>query len=127
MRVEHWATALNQPAVAAASMLGDRDAVYDELPYFYTDQYELGMEHVGHIDAGNVAGSGAGYDQMGIRGDTTRREFIACWITADRVVAGMAVNVWDVIEPIKTLIRFRTPTDTTRLADPALPLPTAAH
>jgi 3-phenylpropionate/trans-cinnamate dioxygenase ferredoxin reductase subunit len=113
IRVEHWANALNQPATAAASMLG-QDASYDELPYFYTDQYDLGMEYLGLPDADA---------EVVIRGDRTGREFIAFWLdAAGRVQAGMNVNVWDVVEPIKALIRSRQPVDAKRLADPDVPL-----
>jgi 3-phenylpropionate/trans-cinnamate dioxygenase ferredoxin reductase subunit len=113
IRVEHWANALNQPATAAAAMLG-RPASYDELPYFYTDQYDLGMEYVGLPDADA---------EVVIRGDRAGREFIAFWLDGDqRVQAGMNVNVWDVVEPIKALIRSRTPVDRSRLADPDVPL-----
>ncbi|GGO08309.1 pyridine nucleotide-disulfide oxidoreductase [Microbispora rosea subsp. aerata] len=116
IRVEHWANALKQPAVAAATMLG-RDAVYEDLPYFYTDQYDLGMEYVGHVEPG-------GYDQVVFRGDVAAREFIAFWLSGDRVLAGMNVNVWDVVEPIKQLIRTRTPVTPQALADPDQPLET---
>ena len=96
IRVEHWANALNQPATAAASMLG-QDATYTELPYFYTDQYDLGMEYVGYVEPD-------GYDQVVFRGDVGAREFIAFWLKGGRVLAGMNVNVWDVIDPIKAII-----------------------
>ena len=114
IRVEHWANALNQPAVAAASMLG-REARYDELPYFFTDQYDLGMEYHGYVEPG-------GYDDVVFRGDRAGREFIAFWLAGGRVLAGMNVNVWDVGEPIKALIRSGTPVDTDRLADVQVPL-----
>ncbi|WP_037818439.1 MULTISPECIES: NAD(P)/FAD-dependent oxidoreductase [Amycolatopsis] len=112
VRVEHWANALNQPAVAAAGMLGKND-VYDELPYFYTDQYDLGMEFLGTID---------GYDRVVFRGDVPGLEFIAFWLKDNRVVAGMNVNIWEVTEPVKALIRSRRPIDPDRLADPGAPL-----
>ncbi|MEU8196499.1 FAD-dependent oxidoreductase [Microbispora amethystogenes] len=114
VRVEHWANALKQPAVAAATMLG-REAVYDDLPYFYTDQYDLGMEYVGHVEPG-------GYDQVVFRGDVAARRFVAFWLRGGRVLAGMNVNVWDVVEPIKALIRAGTPVDPHALADPDRPL-----
>ena len=112
LRVEHWSNALNQPAVAAAGMLGKND-VYDELPYFFTDQYDLGMEFLGTID---------GYDRVVSRGDVPGREFIAFWLKDNRVLAGMNVNVWEVTEPIKALIRSRRPIDPDRLAAPEVPL-----
>jgi len=112
VRVEHWANALNQPAVAAAGMLGE-EAAYDELPYFFTDQYDLGMEYLGAID---------GHDRVVVRGDLAGREFIAFWLKENRVLAGMNVNVWDVTDPIKALIRSRATVDPARLADVSVPL-----
>jgi 3-phenylpropionate/trans-cinnamate dioxygenase ferredoxin reductase component len=114
IRVEHWANALSQPATAAASMLG-KDASYEELPYFFTDQYDLGMEYTGYVEPG-------GYDQVVFRGDTAAREFIAFWLRDNRVLAGMNVNVWDVTEQIKTLVLSGASVDPARLADPDTPL-----
>ena len=114
IRVEHWANARQQPKAAAASMLGN-DASYDELPYFYTDQYDLGMEYVGFVEPG-------GYDRVVFRGDVAGREFIAFWLSNDRVIAGMNVNVWDVTDPIKNLIRSGDPVTAEALADASTPL-----
>ncbi|MGZ4533271.1 MAG: NAD(P)/FAD-dependent oxidoreductase [Mycobacteriaceae bacterium] len=114
IRVEHWANALNQPATAATGMLG-REATFDALPYFYTDQYDLGMEYVGYAEPD-------GYDQVVVRGDLDTREFVAFWLNQGQLVAGMNVNIWDVTDPIKALIRSRTQLDTTRLTDPNVPL-----
>jgi 3-phenylpropionate/trans-cinnamate dioxygenase ferredoxin reductase subunit len=114
IRVEHWANALNQPAVAASSMLG-KEASYDRLPYFYTDQYDLGMEYTGYVPAGRT-------DDVVIRGDLASREYIAFWLVDGKVAAGMNVNVWDVTDDIKTLIRSGRPADRDRLADPSVPL-----
>jgi 3-phenylpropionate/trans-cinnamate dioxygenase ferredoxin reductase subunit len=113
IRTEHWANALKQPAVAAAAMLG-KPASYDELPYFFTDQYDLGMEYVGHAPS---------YQRVVFRGDVDRREFVAFWLDADdRVLAGMNVNIWDVLDDVKSLIRSKSPVDPIRLADPDVPL-----
>jgi 3-phenylpropionate/trans-cinnamate dioxygenase ferredoxin reductase subunit len=114
IRVEHWANALNQPATAARAMLG-QDVAYDRLPYFYTDQYDLGMEYVGYVEPG-------GYDRVVTRGDVGKREFIAFWLSQGRLLAGMNVNIWDVSEQIGRLIRAGKPVDPDRLADPAVPL-----
>lgn len=111
-RVEHWANALNHPASVAASMLG-KDAAYDELPYFFTDQYDLGMEFIGHA---------APEDDVVVRGDETGRELIAFWVRDGRVRAGMNVNVWEVVDDIKALVRSKQQIDLTRLADPDVPL-----
>jgi len=113
IRTEHWANALKQPAVAAAGMLG-KSAEYTELPYFFTDQYDLGMEYVGYASSS---------DRVVFRGDVDGREFVAFWLDADeRVLAGMNVNVWDVVDDVQALIRSRAVVDTDRLADPAVPL-----
>ncbi|MFJ4467970.1 NAD(P)/FAD-dependent oxidoreductase [Streptomyces sp. NPDC089424] len=114
LRVEHWANALNQPATAAQSMLG-KEAVYDRLPYFYTDQYDLGMEYTGYVAPG-------GYDRVVFRGDTAAREFVAFWMSGNRVLAGMNVNVWDVIDDIRDLVLSRAGVDDARLRDPGVPL-----
>ncbi|MEU5793634.1 NAD(P)/FAD-dependent oxidoreductase [Streptomyces lavendulae] len=114
IRVEHWANALNGGPAAARSMLG-QDTVYDRVPYFFTDQYDLGMEYSGWAPPGS-------YDQVVIRGDVGKREFIAFWVGEGRVLAGMNVNVWNVTEQIQRLIRSRAQVDTDALADPHLPL-----
>ncbi|MFE6859316.1 NAD(P)/FAD-dependent oxidoreductase [Nocardia sp. NPDC057668] len=115
IRVEHWANALNQPAVAAATMLG-RPAVYDRLPYFFTDQYDLGMEYTGYVARKQET-------RVVVRGDVGAREFVALWLdSGNRVLAGMNVNVWDVTDRIKELILSGAPADPDRLADTAVPL-----
>lgn len=115
IRVEHWATALNQPTTAAAAILGE-DAQWSDLPYFYTDQYDLGMEYIGHVPRGTP-------DDVVIRGDLAGREFIAFWLGEDgRVLAGMNVNIWDVVDDVKALILSGQPVDRERLADPSTDL-----
>jgi 3-phenylpropionate/trans-cinnamate dioxygenase ferredoxin reductase component len=112
IRVEHWANALNQGPVAARNMLGQAVA-YEELPYFFSDQYDVGMEYSGYA---------TDWDEVVFRGDPASREFVAFWIADDRVVAGMNVNVWDVNEHVQALIRARRPVDHARLTDPSVPL-----
>ncbi|MEA2428618.1 MAG: 3-phenylpropionate/trans-cinnamate dioxygenase ferredoxin reductase component [Thermoleophilaceae bacterium] len=106
LRVEHWANALNQGPAAARSMLGT-PVSYDRVPYFFSDQYDVGMEYSGHA---------VGWDSVVIRGDLGAREFIAFWLKDGRVLAGMNVNVWDVTEPIQALVRSGTRVDPGRLA-----------
>ncbi|MET1043617.1 MAG: FAD-dependent oxidoreductase [Microbacteriaceae bacterium] len=114
MRNEHWATAIASGKVAARSMLG-ASAVLDDIPYFYTDQYDLGMEYSGYPPLTPDA-------TVIYRGDVATREFIAFWVSADdRVVAGMNVNVWDVNEQVQQLIAGGRPVHRARLADPAVP------
>jgi 3-phenylpropionate/trans-cinnamate dioxygenase ferredoxin reductase component len=112
IRVEHWANALHQGPVAARAMLGEPD-VYDRLPYFFSDQYDVGMEYAGFART---------WDRVIFRGDPATREFIAFWLSGNRVVAGMNVNVWDVIDPIQRLIGERVAVDDRRLADSDVPL-----
>jgi len=114
VRVEHWANALNQPQVAARAMLG-QDVAYDLVPYFYTDQYDLGMEYAGYVEPG-------GYDRVVFRGDVEGREFVAFWLRCGRVLAGMNVNIWDVNEMIQAIVRGGRTVDASRLADPGVPL-----
>jgi 3-phenylpropionate/trans-cinnamate dioxygenase ferredoxin reductase subunit len=112
IRVEHWANALNGGPAAAKAMLG-QDVVYDRLPYFFTDQYDLGMEY---------SGLGGADQRVVTRGDVDGREFVAFWLDGDRVRAAMNVNVWDVTDDLQALIRADGPVDDARLADPGVPL-----
>jgi 3-phenylpropionate/trans-cinnamate dioxygenase ferredoxin reductase subunit len=112
IRVEHWANALNQGPAAARNMLG-RDEPYARIPYFFSDQYDVGMEYSGYATR---------WDQVVFRGDPSGGEFIAFWLDGERVVAGMNVNVWDVTDAIQALIRDRVPVDPRVLADQDTPL-----
>ncbi len=114
IRVEHWANALNGGPAAARSMLG-QEVSYDRVPYFFSDQYELGMETCGLPEPGR-------YDQVVYRGDREGLEFIAFWLADGAVVAGMNVNVWDVTDDIQALIRSGQAVDVARLTDPDVPL-----
>src|SRR2546423_4898167 len=80
LRVEHWANALNQPATAARAMLGKQGVSYDRLPYFFSDQYDVGMEYVGHASE---------WDEVVLRGDPDAPEFIAFWLEDGAVTAGV--------------------------------------
>lgn len=108
LRVEHWANALNQGPAAARAMLG-QDVSYDRIPYFFSDQYDAGMEYSGYATE---------WDEVVFRGDPASREFIAFWLSDQRVVAGMNLNVWDVTEHVQALIRSRQVIDAPALADP---------
>ncbi|HEY9439256.1 MAG TPA: FAD-dependent oxidoreductase [Streptomyces sp.] len=118
LRVEHWANALNTGPAAARAMLG-QEVVYDRVPYFFSDQYDLGLEYSGWAPPGS-------YDQVVIRGDAGKREFIAFWLKDRRVLAGMNVNVWDVTETVQKLIRGGQRIDPDALGDPSVPLDTLA-
>jgi 3-phenylpropionate/trans-cinnamate dioxygenase ferredoxin reductase component len=107
LRVEHWANALNQGPAAARAMVG-KPVSYDEIPYFFSDQYDSGMEYCGYATE---------WDEVVFRGDVEGREFIAFWLAGGRVVAGLNMNVWDVNDSIRELIRSRETVDPVRLAD----------
>jgi 3-phenylpropionate/trans-cinnamate dioxygenase ferredoxin reductase subunit len=108
LRVEHWANAVNQGATAGRNAAGGHDR-YDRLPYFFSDQYDLGLEYVGYADPA---------DRVVIRGDRDKRAFIAFWQRDGIVTAAMNVNVWDVVDDLKALVAAATPVDPARLADP---------
>jgi len=112
IRVEHWANALNQGTTAGRNAAGQRD-VYDRLPYFFSDQYDLSLEYVGHHTPG---------DETVVRGDLDGRKFVAFWHQDGVLTAAMAVNVWDVIDDLKALVAGGQPVELARLADPAEPL-----
>jgi 3-phenylpropionate/trans-cinnamate dioxygenase ferredoxin reductase component len=112
IRIEHWANALNQGPAAARNMLGRKEP-YDRLPYFFSDQYDVGMEY---------SGFATNWNEVVFRGAPESREFIAFWLAEGRVVAGMNVNVWDVNEQVQALIRAGRPVDRARLQDPDVPL-----
>jgi NADPH-dependent 2,4-dienoyl-CoA reductase/sulfur reductase-like enzyme len=122
IRVEHWSNALNGGPAAARAMLGQQ-VEYARVPYFFTDQYDLGMEYAGYVEPG-------GYDQVVFRGDPSTvdgkaPEFLAFWLSRGRVLAGMNVNVWDVQDDIQALVRAGyagKPVDAAKLADPAVVL-----
>ncbi|AXT86146.1 ferredoxin reductase [Aeromicrobium sp. A1-2] len=110
VRVEHWDNAIRQGVLAGRALL-DKDGTYDWQPYFFTDQYDLGMEYVGRASAD---------DAVVIRGDLASGEFIAFWLAQDVVRAGMNVNVWDVNDALRALVGRAV--DRERLADPGVPL-----
>jgi 3-phenylpropionate/trans-cinnamate dioxygenase ferredoxin reductase subunit len=112
LRVEHWDNAKRQGRAAAANMLGQAKP-YDRIPYFYSDQYDIGMEYTGLASPD---------DQVVSRGDRQRREFIAFWLRDGRVMAGMNVNIWDVAPEIERLVASRVRVDATHLADVRRPL-----
>jgi 3-phenylpropionate/trans-cinnamate dioxygenase ferredoxin reductase component len=112
LRVEHWANALNQGTTAGVNAAGGTER-YTRLPYFFSDQYDLGMEYVGHSDPN---------DAVVVRGSLANRQFIAFWHRHGIVTAAMNVNVWDVVEQLKAVIAAARPLDPKRLANPAVPL-----
>jgi len=115
IRMEHWANALNQGKAAARNMLSQDSQMtaYTKLPYFYSDQYDLGMEYNGYA---------TGWDRVVLRGDRAERRFLAFWLKDGRVLAGMNANVWDQGDDIKALIRGAATVDADALSDQSVPL-----
>ena len=114
IRIEHWANARRQGLAAGKSIAGD-EVVYDELPYFFSDQYDVGMEYVGYA---------TDWDEVVIRGSKEEREFIAFWLKDGQIQAGMNVNIWDVSDTIAALIKSERSVDLAALADPDVDLAT---
>jgi 3-phenylpropionate/trans-cinnamate dioxygenase ferredoxin reductase component len=112
LRVEHWANALNQGTTAGANAAGGAEQ-YTRLPYFFSDQYDLGLEYIGHSDPD---------DAVVVRGSLDDRQFIAFWHRRGVVTAAMNVNVFDVVEELEAIIAGGRPLDPKRLVDPAIPL-----
>jgi 3-phenylpropionate/trans-cinnamate dioxygenase ferredoxin reductase subunit len=112
LRVEHWDNAKRQGRAAAGNMLG-KAKPYERIPYFYSDQYDLGMEYRGFAPR---------WDEVVIRGDQASGEFIAFWLLDGRVAAAMNVNIWDLGEDLDRLVSPGVRVDARRLADPTQPL-----
>lgn len=114
LRVDHWASADEGGAAAGRSMLGE-DVSYDVVPYFFSDQYDTGLEYAGHVPRGTST-------ELVLRGDPAGNAFMAFWLADGQLLAGLQVNMWDTIEDVKTLIRSHAVVDAGRLADPDRPL-----
>jgi 3-phenylpropionate/trans-cinnamate dioxygenase ferredoxin reductase subunit len=114
LRVEHWDNALHQPEAVASSILWEH-APYDRLPYFFSDQYDLGLEYTGWVDP-TVP------HEVVLRGDEESGRFMAFWLRGGRVAAGVGVNEWGQVDDVQALIRSRAVVDTSALADPDVPL-----
>jgi 3-phenylpropionate/trans-cinnamate dioxygenase ferredoxin reductase subunit len=114
IRVEHWANARNAAPFAARAMLGQQVS-YDRMPYFYTDQYDIGMEYTGYVEPG-------GYDRLVTRGDVSGERFVAFWLLDGRVQAAMHVNDWDAMKPMRAIVTARAEIAPDQLADPNVPL-----
>ncbi|MDQ4086148.1 MAG: FAD-dependent oxidoreductase [Actinomycetota bacterium] len=114
VRVEHWANAHDGGQAAGRAML-DQEVVYDVVPFFFSDQYDTGMEYAGYVPRG-------ARPTVVLRGDVDAREFMAFWLDDGRLLAGMHMNVWDTIDDVQALIRAGERLDPERLADPGVPL-----
>ncbi|MEU7481898.1 FAD-dependent oxidoreductase [Lentzea sp. NPDC042327] len=107
VRVEHWANAKDQGTHVAGSLLG-LDEPYQKSPYFFTDQYDLGMEYRG------LAGPD---DELVVRGELESRQFIAFWLRDGRLRAAMNVNVWDHGTALQALVDAQATVTPTQLRE----------
>jgi 3-phenylpropionate/trans-cinnamate dioxygenase ferredoxin reductase subunit len=115
VRVEHWQNAKDTGKSAAKAILG-QDVAHDAIPFFFTDQFDLGMEYAGYVPRGTS------YDVV-LRGDPASGAYLAFWLDDDRhVLAGMHVNTWGAIDAIQDLIRSKKQVDPGRLADSSVEL-----
>jgi 3-phenylpropionate/trans-cinnamate dioxygenase ferredoxin reductase subunit len=118
VRVEHWANA-NDGGLAAGRSMATADVTYDPIPFFFSDQYDAGLEYAGYVPRDSGA-------EVVLRGEPSSNEFMAFWVVPEgdgvRVLAGMHVNVWDTIDAVQQLVRDHTVVDRDRLADPSVPL-----
>ncbi len=118
LRVEHWANA-NDSGLAAGRSMAGVDITYDPVPFFFSDQYDAGLEYAGYVP------KDAGADLV-VRGDLASNEFMAFWVVPAgdgvTVLAGMHVNVWDTIDAVQALIREGRVVSRDRLADASIPL-----
>jgi 3-phenylpropionate/trans-cinnamate dioxygenase ferredoxin reductase component len=108
VRVEHWANAKDQGAHVAGNLMGGAEP-YAASPFFFSDQYDLGLEFRGVADPL--------VDELVVRGDLAAREFIAFWVRGDEVRAAMNVNVWDAGDVLSALVDGDSRVERTKLAD----------
>ncbi|MEK8227494.1 FAD/NAD(P)-binding oxidoreductase [Oerskovia sp. M15] len=99
LRVEHWSVALETGPHVARAMLGSREP-YDKLPYFFSDQYDVGMEYLGFVED-------PAETEVVVSGSLESNELVAFWVAGDRVQAGMAVNTWEQMERVEELVGRR--------------------
>jgi 3-phenylpropionate/trans-cinnamate dioxygenase ferredoxin reductase component len=114
IRVEHWQNALNQGPAAARSMLGN-DEPYDEVPWFWSDQYDFNLQYAGfHTE----------WDEFVVRGSMEERNFVAFYRKDGRVLAAVAANRGRDLRRSMRLIKAQRPVDATKLQDPDVDLRT---
>ncbi len=108
VRVEHWSNAKDQGAHVAGNLLGGSDP-YTASPYFFSDQYDLGMEYRGLADPFA--------DELVVRGDLDTREFVAFWLRDGAVTAAMNVNMWDDGDALQSLVDSQARVEPAKLVD----------
>ncbi|RSO01262.1 oxidoreductase [Streptomyces sp. WAC 05379] len=115
--VHHWDNALQGPRTVAADILGQTPAVYDPVPYFWSEQFGRFVQYAGHHAAA---------DTTLWRGDPSGPAWSVCWLRDDRLVALLAVGRPRDLAQGRRLIESGTPMNTELMTDPARPLKAAA-
>jgi 3-phenylpropionate/trans-cinnamate dioxygenase ferredoxin reductase component len=116
MRVEHWQNGVKQGAAAARSMLG-RGQPYDEVHWFWSDQFDANIQY---------AGFHAAWDRMVVRGSLAERKFLAFYLAEDRLESVVAINQGRDVRRALPIIKSRVAVDPARLEDPTVDLRTLA-
>ncbi len=112
IRLESWENAQNQAIAAAKSML-DKGAAYTEVPWFWSDQYDVNIQ---------LAGLPVDCDQTVLRGDPDAPEFIEFYLKDGRIDGAAAMNNPRDLRFTKRLIQAQKIVDPAQLADPAVKL-----
>ncbi len=82
LRLESVHNALEQAKTAASNICGE-DASYAQVPWFWSDQYDLKLQ---------IAGLSQGYDEVVLRGDPQTRSFSCLYLRDGQLIAVDAVN-----------------------------------
>lgn len=112
LRLESWANAQNQAIAVGRTMAGD-PVSYDDLPWFWSDQYDLNIQMVGLFSPGR---------EQVVRGDPSAHSFSLFQLEGGRIVAAASVNAPRDLKHAKQLIKKAKPVDAVSLADVAIPL-----
>lgn len=112
LRVEHWQNAMKQGAAAARSMMG-KGTPYEELHWFWSDQYDVNIQYAGFHRT---------WDRLAFRGSVEDRQFSAFYLNDGRVDAVVAFNRPKDVRMAMPLIRRRALVDPAQLSDTATDL-----
>ena len=107
LRLESVHNAVEQAKTAASNICG-KQSHYSQVPWFWSDQYDLKLQ---------IAGLSTGYDDVVIRGNPADRSFACLYLKDGILIATDAVNSPREFVQSKALIAARTVVDRDRLAD----------
>jgi 3-phenylpropionate/trans-cinnamate dioxygenase ferredoxin reductase component len=112
VRLESVPNAIHQAKVAASGMLG-APATYSEVPWFWSDQYDLKLQ---------IAGLSTGYEEVAIRPGATAHSFAAYYLAGGKVIAVDAVNSPHDFMNGKKLVAAGAAVTMAEISDPATDL-----